>query len=208
MLALVSVLLAGPVLALSLNLTVSITTTGLLDGNGDPLPNNSLVYVILTDDPASPPPDPASFGNALIGNSVQPNELLLGEIRLNWDGLPPFLQIPDGGFSSQQMGSFNFGLYTHAYLRFFDYDGASPVSGSNIAWGTVGPVAISNQGFGVASVTFEGTNVFRTNNFVVIPEPGTFALLFMAGTLLVLTYSSGFGRRLREQAGSEGSQNL
>lgn len=186
-LALVALFLltAQPVDAANLNLQVSITDGLLRDDGSTDLDDNSIVYVILATSSTVNPPQ--SVGGGLIANSTTGGDLLLATLRIDQDGI----------FFPQSAGIYDSSIYTHVYLRFFDYQGAEPVEGTNF-WGTTEAVEISTTPFGIAFANFAGGDAATNENvFVVIPEPGTMGLMLMAGGIFAsLGYCS--RRRFRD----------
>lgn len=174
--------------AINVELNISITDGFLADAGGNPLPVNSVVYVIVSQDSFID----TSFTDTepISAEAVGPNELLVGTIRTDDIG-------PDGTFFPTAVGLVDISTYQYVYLRFFDYQGSTPVLGSNIAWGVSAVVSnVLDEGFGFAEATFTGTNrTTFTNTFAVIPEPGTFQLLLLSGTLLFLLGGTGLGRK-------------
>jgi hypothetical protein len=172
---------AHPAHAANLNLQVSITDGLLQDDETTDLPDNSIVYVILSTGTVNPP---VEVGGGLIADSTTGGDLLLATLRIDQDGI----------FFPQSAGIYDSSIYTHVYLRFFDYQGSEPVEGTNF-WGTTEAVLISTTPFGIAFADFAGGDAATNENvFVVIPEPGTMGLLLMAGGIFA---SLGFCSRRR-----------
>ncbi len=154
-------------------------------GFTSPLPAGSLVYVIATPD-QNAPPDPQSAGSALIGDSTPPDDVIIATLFLN--------EIPGGPGSGTHADPIGFSYdpadfpsgFSHVYLRFFDFDSAPPV-GEDIAWGHSDVFEIPPTGpFGLPGF-LNITNQYytdRTNDFVIIPEPGTLHLILLAGGVL------------------------
>ncbi len=191
-------MLAPQAQAINVELQVSITDGFLANAAGTALPVNSVVYVIVSQSPFVNPnfpsttPPSAEEVNTDPGpiDSGEPTELLVATIRT--DDI-----LADGTFFPTSVGLVDISTYQYVYLRFFDYQGSTPVLGSNIAWGVSSVVSnVFDEGFGFAEATFTGTNqTLFTNTFVVIPEPGTFQLIFVSGTLLFLLGGTGLGRK-------------
>lgn len=178
------------------NLQVSITDGFLADAAGTALPFNSVVYVIVSQSPFVNPNYPSGISAEEVNtdpgpiDSSQPTEMLVATIRTD--------DIQGGGtFFPTSVGLVDISTYQYVYLRFFDHQGGTPIEGSNIAWGVSSVVSnVFNEGFGFAEAIFTGTNqTLFTNTFAVIPEPGTFQLILLSGTLLFLLGGTGLGRK-------------
>jgi hypothetical protein len=154
-----------------------------LTSGGSELPLNSTFYLIGS--ATTNTTTPAPFGDALIADSIGPDEYLIARLQLNWvDG------TVEGEHSQTLFNVFVPDNIEFAYIRFFDYQDGLSVVGTNIAWGQSGTIVFS--GFGNVVDLFFGdgedgyqdmgnTVANQTNNFVVIPEPGTLNLILLAG---------------------------
>jgi hypothetical protein len=173
-----------PVQGASYALFVNITQP-LLDGDGQPLADGSLIYVITT--PHDQPQPMETFGNFLIGDSTTGGEVIIATIRVDsttsvhGSGTVQTIvfDIPVEYFASP---------YSNLYLRFFDYRGSAPPSGTNIAWGTSDLIPIPDPVFNTIILNVPGGQVSATNDFIIIPEPGTLHLFVVAGLVMALFF--------------------
>lgn len=163
--------------AATVGLFVNITQP-LLDGDGNALADGSVIYVIASID--STADGMSSWGDSLIANSTQGDDVIIATLILDSSttGVPGTMTafIPD---------AFDNSVYNFLYLRFFDYQGSPPPVGDDIAWGETPPQGYTNF-FGTAIMNVPGDQVHATNNFIIIPEPGTLPLVLVAGLLLAL----------------------
>lgn len=166
--------------AAPVNLILTITTP-LLDGDGNALADGSVFYVIGNQSGNVNPMQ--SFGDSFIADSTTGDDVIIAELILDSSttGTPGtmFVSIPNA-FDSDDID--------FLYLRFFDFQDPPPVAGTNIPWGTTSPTNYT-VAFGLAFYDTEGAQVSATNNFIVIPEPGTLHLFVVAGLLFALFFA-------------------
>lgn len=164
---------------IGLDLEVSF---GLFLPNDDPLPDGSTVYVIASPNASGTPLGPTSWGNALISDSTQGGETIIATFALD---STTFSGVPGEGTHAQAWsGLFDTDQFAGIYLRFFNSP-LDPVGGQNIAWGQTDIIAPYDISFGFAFFDFDQKEVAdQTNNFVVIPEPGTMSLMVLAAAIL------------------------
>lgn len=179
-----------PVSGAIVSIVFDIQTFFQSDGSSG-LPIGSTLFLIASE--SDTPSTPQSFGDALIANSISSDEVLIATSFLNGapgfnDGSPVpgehFEEIPERPASL--FDGMNF-----LYVRFFDYQQGASVVGTDISWGTSTVLDLSASHDSGAPVFdreidlllafFDDATATNQNNFVVIPEPGTFSLIALAG---------------------------
>jgi len=164
-------LLVSVSFALNVDL-IAYVTYSLKDSAGAPLSPGSVVMIFGSGDAVND--GPQSWGDSLIANSTQGDDVYLGFVRIDQ---PSYLGS-NGTFYTANVISFDDAVINYLYIRFFDTN-AYPVMGSNIPWGVSDVYGYTSQ-FGKAEVDFVGNYMtVLTNNFVIIPEPGTANLFFL-----------------------------
>ncbi len=164
--------------AANVALVVNITQP-LLDGDGNPLADGSVIYVIGSGDNVAD--GMQSAGGSLIANSTQGDDVIIATMIMDSSttGVP-------GTMTAGFPGVLDTSTINFLYLRFFDYQGAGVPVGEDIAWGETDPQTYTGPFFGTAFLNVDGGQVSATNNFTVIPEPGTLHLFVVAGLVLAL----------------------
>ncbi len=161
----------------TVNLILHITTP-LTEADGTtPLQDGSVVYLIGNQSGNVNPME--TFGDALIANSTTGDDILVAQLVVDSSG------TAGAGTIFTSISGVDVSQIDYFYLRFFDYQDSAPPTGEGIPWGTTVPEQYTED-FGLAFFDTEGAPITRTNDFIVIPEPGTMHLFVAAGLLLAL----------------------
>lgn len=148
-------------------------TYSLLRSDGTPLPDGSIVMIFGSYDNVNDGPVVLP-GGVMEAWSTQNDDVYLGWVRI---GQPSYMGS-NGTFYTAYQISFDDQVVQYLYLRFFDTT-SYPVTGL-VAWG-VSEVFGYTSAFGYAEVDFVGNYLANmTNNFVIIPEPGSAQLVLFA----------------------------
>lgn len=150
---------------------IAFSSFELQDGDGNPLPDGSIIEIIGSTDAVQDGHVP--FGSGFVWGSTQGDDIILATTVVD-SSLGP------GTFFTST--TYDDTVVNFLYIRF--YDTTTP-SGTNVAWGS-SPMFDATSFFNVQfqDFTVADTPVTQTNNFVVIPEPGSFSLLAFFGFLL------------------------
>lgn len=178
-----------PVSGAIVSIEFDILTFFQSDGSSG-LPIGSTLFLIASE--SDTPSTPQSFGDALIANSISSDEVLIATSFLN--GAPGFndgISVPGEHFEELERSASLFDGMNFLYVRFFDYQQGANVVGTDISWGTSTVLDLSaSYDFGapvfdpeldLLLALFDDATATNQNNFVVIPEPGTFSLIALAG---------------------------
>jgi len=150
---------------------IAYVTYSLKDSSGAPLQDGSVVAIFGSTDSVNDGPTP--WGTNYIATGTQGDDIFLGWVRI---GNPSYLGS-NGTFYSANAISFDDSVVNYLYIRFFDTTNY-PVQGYQ-SWGTSDVFGYTSY-FGKADVDFVGNyEASMTNNFVIIPEPGTINLLIL-----------------------------
>ena len=161
---------------------IAFSTFALTDQDGIALPDGSIVEIVGITGPDPTQGGHVPFGDGFVWGSTQAGGTnTTPDIILATTIVDSTLTGLDGTFFVST--TYDDTVVNYIYIRFYDTD--TP-GGSNVAWGS--------------SLTFDATSFFnvqfqnftpttdipvtQTNNFVVIPEPGSFSLLAFFGFLL------------------------
>ncbi|MDD2236555.1 MAG: hypothetical protein PHG65_05050 [Kiritimatiellae bacterium] len=151
----------------------------VIGGDGDPLSDGSYVMVLGNNTGVRDPL--VTFGGTNLMSEVE-NDILLGTFTMNTWGT-------DGGWIDAGPFFFDSADVKYVYLYFFDTH-SFPVEGVT-PWGYSAVLSVTNYDVDMKYIEVDvsgGSDIYMhaTNNFVVIPEPGTGSLLiFFLGMGLV-----------------------
>lgn len=171
---------------------VAWVTYSLYGNDGQPLADNSVVYLIGSKDAVNDGMQTA--GSNYIPDSVQGDDVFIGTVLI--------------GYNTTSNGTFLTGDFTfdsdqvdYIYIRFFDTTVMPPVGTQY--WGVSGMTNADSHAFEVLWLDLVGG--FRATNeavFVVIPEPGSgHLLLLLAGLVWGLRLSAKKGVKREGQNG-------
>lgn len=190
---------AVPTRAATINL-IAYVTFALKDSDGNPLADGSYVAIVGSGDAVNDGMTLTQDG--YIAESVHGDDVFIGWVRI---GMPAYNETP-GTFYTANQYTFDDTVVHNLYLRFFDTT-VYPIEGGGIAWGTSPVTNVdANIAFGQATMDFIGNyQTEYTNNFYIIPEPGTGSLLFvvlalMGGTSFYLKQAGARKRRAGRRA--------
>ncbi len=161
----------------------------ILGANGAPLADGSWVYIIGSGDSYANPM--ASIGTNYLAGTVTGDDVILAVVQINLDA------FSNGTFFATVQ--YDSAVVSHAYIRFFDTTG--PLTGL-LAWGT-SPVYQLGVTLGVSTLQFDYGGILQTtqtNNFVVIPEPGTGNLIVLVAGMIWAMRASMKKKRTPEEA--------
>lgn len=170
---LVLLLMAAPVAQGAIITLSAITTASMLGPDGNPLQDGSVVMIWGSYDSLIDPM--VSWGTNYIAEYGTGDDVFIGYARVDFgDGT-----IDTGGYT------FNSDDVNYLYLRFFDTTNI-PVQGY-VAWGTSHVWGYTSSPIFDVRVDFapDPIQVNHTNNFVIIPEPGTLNYFLMFLGLVV-----------------------
>lgn len=188
--ALLSCLPAPRAEGATISLIAYTTFAIVLDDLSTALPNNSIIEIIGSTDAAQGGHLP--YGGGFVWGSTQGDDILLATT------------VVDGSFGGGTFfhtTTYDDTVVLNYYIRFYDVTSV-PTNGQAVAWGTSAVFAASSF-FGVDFQDFAGGNIAFTNNFYVIPEPGSLSLLLYFG-LLVGLFRSKWIRAWWRQAAQSG----
>lgn len=157
----------------------------ILDHNGSPLADGSVVYIIGSTDnvndgmftTAGGPGYTGPNNETYVANSTQGDDVFIGEIRIGEN------VSSNGTFASIYEYEYDNTVIDYFYIRYFETTN-EPVVGTGVYWGTSAVVA-PFEGFGLGLANFgSGNQATNQSNFIVIPEPGTGGLMFLMAGLI------------------------
>ncbi len=168
---LAAILTASAAQAVSYVDLIAYVTYSLLDNQGSPLPDGSIVMIIGSGDDANDGMVP--WGDSYIADSVQGDDVFIGQVTIG----NPSYGNSNGTFYTANQFELDEDSISFLYIRFFNTT-ISPITGI-VTWG-YSPVFGFTSEFGKVEQDFIGNYMaIITNNFVIIPEPSTGHLLLL-----------------------------
>lgn len=149
---------------------IAYVSYSLLNSSGAPLADGSIVMIFGSGDDINNGPE--SFGDALIADSTQGDDVYLGMVRID----APSYGNSNGTFYTANNFSFDDDTIHYLYIRFFNTTNY-PIQNVYTQWNTSSIFGFTSE-FNKVTVDFVGNYMTSvTNQFVVIPEPSTSHLL-------------------------------
>ncbi|MCO5062319.1 MAG: hypothetical protein M9963_10060 [Kiritimatiellae bacterium] len=158
-----------------------------------PLADGSWVYIIGSSDNVIDPMQ--TYNDGYIANSTTGDDVILGIVQI--------FSIPAAYPAYQSIFyetvQYDSSVISNVYVRFFDATG--PLTGL-LCWGESDIFELGITA-GVSTVRFDQDNQLvttHTNNFYIIPEPGTANLLLLVGGMILAMKASIIRKKKGEEA--------
>ncbi|MCO5043740.1 MAG: hypothetical protein M9935_00460 [Kiritimatiellae bacterium] len=158
-----------------------------------PLADGSWVYIIGSSDNVIDPMQ--TYNDGYIANSTTGDDVILGIVQIF--SIPA--AYPDYQSIFYETVQYDSSVISNVYVRFFDATG--PLTGL-LCWGESDIFELGITA-GVSTVRFDQDNQLvttHTNNFYIIPEPGTANLLLLVGGMILAMKASIIRKKKGEEA--------